>query len=202
ATPELLHGMEAVAVEEKRWPDARALTVRLVDQFPRNPAAPAALGEVGIAAGAAAEWPLARDMYGMLAARYPTSPARQAGRIVYAEALLRTGASADARRELESLATAFPPGNAGRARSLQLLAESQEATADRAGAAKPYASFAAEYPGEQGAPTAELGVGRLLQADGKWAEARPHYERALKDGGSAIAAEAAYRLGEGLREAG
>src|SRR5262245_12646649 len=54
ATPELLHGMEAVAVEEKRWPDARALTVRLVDQFPRNPAAPAALGEVGIAAGAAA----------------------------------------------------------------------------------------------------------------------------------------------------
>jgi TolA-binding protein len=201
-TPELLHGMEAVAVEEKRWPDARVLTLRLVDQFPSNAAAPAALAEVGAAAGASAEWPLARDMYRMLAARYPTSAGRQAGRIVYAEALLRSGGAADARRELEALAAALPPGNSGRARLLPLLAEAQEATGDRAAAAKTYASFAAEYPGEQGAPAMELGVGRLLQVDGKWSEARPHFERALKDGDSAVVPEAAYRLGEGLREAG
>jgi len=202
ATPQLLRGMEAVAVEDKRWADARALTLRLVDQFPRHAAAPAALADVGAAAGASAEWPLARDMYRTLAARYPSSPERQPGRIVYAEALLRTGAPADARRELEALAGTLPPGNPGRARVLPLLAEAQEAAGDRSAATQTYARFAAEYPGERGNPAAELGVGRLLQADGKWSEARPRLERALKDGDTGIAAEAAYRLGEGLRDAG
>src|SRR5262249_52652058 len=127
---------------------------------------------------------------------------RQASRVVYAEALLRSGAPADARRELEAIAAALPAGNAGRARLLPLLAEAQDATGDRAAAAKTYASFAAEFPGEQGAPAMELGVGRLLLADGKWSEARPHLERALKEGDATVVVEAAYRLGEGLREAG
>src|SRR5206468_9499994 len=68
--------------------------------------------------------------------------------------------------------------------------------------AQTYARFATEYPGVKAAPTAELGAGRLLQADGKWSEARPMLERAVKEGDAAIAAEAAYRMGEGLRAAG
>ena len=77
--------------------------MRLADQFPRSDVTAFwRLAEVGAAAGAAEQWPLAREMYQTLAARYPSSPGREAGRVVLAEALLRTGAPADARRELES----------------------------------------------------------------------------------------------------
>src|ERR1700741_3407977 len=50
-TPNLLHGMEAVAIEGKRWPEARAVVGRLVDQFPRHPVTPEALAELVTAAG-------------------------------------------------------------------------------------------------------------------------------------------------------
>jgi len=202
-TPLLLRGMEVVAVQEKRWPDARTYTQRLVDQFPRTGLAPAALAEVGAAAGAAEQWPLAREMYETLAARYPSSPAREAGRVVFAEALLRTGAPADGRRELESFTASAAPTDPRRPRAVALLGEAQEATGDRAAAAQTYARFATENPTGKEAPGALLGAGRLIQSEGgKWDQARPLLERAVKDGDTAVAAEAAYHLGEGLRAAG
>jgi TolA-binding protein len=201
-TPHLLHGMQAVAVADKRWADARGFTLRLVEQFGRHEAAPAALA--GVAAGAAesAEWGLSREMYQMLIARYPSSPGRQAGRLAFAEALLRTGAATAARRELEAFAATAPPGDPRRARALPLLAEAQEAAGDRAAAAQTYARLATEYPGGTHAPPAEVAAGRLLLADGKWDQARPLLERAMKDGDAAVTAEAAYRMGDGLSAAG
>jgi tetratricopeptide (TPR) repeat protein len=47
-----------------------------------------------------------------------------------------------------------------------------------------------------------LGAARLLQADRKWAEARGFLERALDQSDPGLVTEAAYRLGEGLRDAG
>jgi TolA-binding protein len=202
-TPFLLRGMEAVAVQDKRWADARTLAVRLADQYPRSDVTPAALADVGAGAGAAEQWPLAREMYQTLAARYPSSPGRQAGRVVLAEALLRTGAPADARRELEGFIATASLADPRRPRAIALLGEAQEATGDRAAAAQTYARFATENPTGKEAPAALLGAGRLLQGEaGKWDEARPLLERAVKDGVTVVAAEAAYHLGEGLRAAG
>ena len=202
-TPFLLRGMEAVAVEDKRWADARTLALRLARQFPRSDVTPTALAEVGAAAGAADQWPLAREMYQALAAGYPSSADREAGRVVLGEALLRTGAPADARRELETFTASAPPGDSRRPRAMSLLGEAQEATGDRTAAAQTYARFATENPTGKEAPAALLGAGRLLQSEaGKWDQARPLLERAVKDGDAAVAAEAAYHLGEGLRAAG
>jgi TolA-binding protein len=202
-TPFLLRGMEAVAVEDKRWADARTLALRLARQFPRSDVTPTALAEVGAAAGAADQWPLAREMYQTLAAGYPSSADREAGRVVLGEALLRTGAPADARRELETFTASAPPGDSRRPRAMSLLGEAQEATGDRTAAAQTYARFATENPTGKEAPAALLGAGRLLQSEaGKWDQARPLLERAVKDGDAAVTAEAAYHLGEGLRAAG
>jgi TolA-binding protein len=201
-TPYVLRGTEALAVASKRWADARAAAQRLVNEFPSAPVTPEALADVSVAAGAAGQWPLAREMYQTLATRYPTAPAREAGRIVYAESLLRTGAAADARRELEAFAGSAAPADPRRPRAMALLAETQEATGDRAAAAQTYARYAAENPAGKEAPVALLGAGRLFQSDGKWDQARPLLDRAIKDGEANVAAEAAYHLGEGLWAAG
>jgi tetratricopeptide (TPR) repeat protein len=82
-----------------------------------------------------------------------------------------------------------------------LLAEAREATGDRAAALEIYARLGQDYPAARGAETAVLAQGRMLQADGKWDQARPLLERALDTSDPAITAEAAYRLGDGLRAA-
>jgi TolA-binding protein len=194
--------MQAVAVEGKRWTDARTLSLRLVEQFPRHETAPVALAGVAAAAGEGAEWRLSREMYQMLIDRYPASPGREAGRVVFAEALLRTGSAADARRELEAFVADAPAGDPRRARALPLLAEAQEVTGAGAAAARTYARLATEYPTVKGAPPAEVAAGRLFLAEGQWAKARPLLERAIQGGDAAVSAEAAYRMGEGLSASG
>ena len=203
-TPLLLRGMEAVAVEEKRWADARTLALRLAAPVPSlRSSRVAALAEVGAAAGASrAMAARPRDVSGargrLSVEPQPRGRARRAR-----EALLRTGAPADARRELESFTASAPPGDPRRSHAMSLLGEAQEATGDRTAAAQTYARFATEHPTGKEAPAALLGAGRLLQSEaGKWDQARPLLERAVKDGDTAIAAEAAYHLGEGLRAAG
>ena len=100
-TPRLLHGLAAVAVEEKRWPEAKTLTLRLADQFPRYEGTQAALTTLATAASQGEQWTLSRDMYAKLGERFPGSATTGANRLDYAEALLRTGAAAEARRALE-----------------------------------------------------------------------------------------------------
>jgi TolA-binding protein len=199
-TPRLIQGLAAVAVEEKRWSDARALTLRLADQFPRFDGTQPALSQLAAAAGHSGEWTLSRDMYAKLNERFPGSTTSAGNRLDYAEALLRTGGAAEARRALEAGNTAGaaqPPST----RAAMLLAEAQEATGDRAAALETYTRVAAAGTAKEKA-SGLLGQGRLLAADGKWDEARGRLEQALDVGDGAVAAEAAYRLGEGYRATG
>lgn len=200
-TVHLLHGMEAAATEGKRWSDARTIALRLVREFSTHPAAPAALAEVGAAAARDQQWPLAREMYQMLLARYPDSPGLRAGRLDLGEALLRTGAPADARREIEAF-VGSSPGDPRIPRATLLLAEAQEATGNRSAAADLYTRFATTQPAGKEAPAALMAAGRLLQGDAQWERARPLLERAIASADGEVAAEAAFRMGEGFRAAG
>jgi tetratricopeptide (TPR) repeat protein len=199
-TPRLVQALAAVAVEEKRWSDARTLTLRLADQFPRFEGTPPALTLLASAAGQNEQWALSRDMYAKLGERFPGSPTSAGNRLDYAEALLRTGGAAEARRTLETAAAAGT-GQAPSVRASMLLAEAQEATGDRAAALDTYTRVAAAGTATEKA-SGLLGQGRLLAADGKWDEARGRLEQALDAGDGAVAAEAAYRLGEGFRSTG
>jgi TolA-binding protein len=198
--PRLLHGLAAVAAEEKRWPEAKTLTLRLADQFPKYEGTQEALTSLAATAGRNEQWALSREMYAKLGERFPGSATSAANRLDYAEALLRTGAAAEARRALE----ATPGGAAAPSspRSTMLTAEAQEATGDRAGAIDTYARAIAAAGSPKDKAFGLLGQGRLLVADGKWPEARTRLEQALDAGDGAVASEAAYRLGEGLSAAG
>jgi TolA-binding protein len=200
-TPHVLRGLDAVAVEEKRWTDARVLTLKLVDQFPNHDAAPAALASVAAAATRGEEWALARELFARLAARYPGSPGALEGRLDYDEALLRTGAVAEARQDLDAFVNASP-GDPRMPRAIILLAEAQEASGERAGALELYRRFAHDYPQAPEMPWALLGEGRVLQVEGKWSEARGFLERALDNGDARVVTQAAYQLGDGLRLTG
>src|SRR5258705_10435020 len=96
-TPRLVHALAAVAIEEKRWSDARTLTLRLADQFPRYEGTQPALTQLAAAAGQGEQWALSRDMYAKLGERFPGIPASAGNRLDYAEALLRTAGAAPAR---------------------------------------------------------------------------------------------------------
>jgi tetratricopeptide (TPR) repeat protein len=199
-TPRLLHGLAAVAAEEKRWPEAKTLTLRLADQFPRYEGTQAALTTLATAASQGGQWTISREMYAKLGERFPGSATTGANRLGYAEALLRTGAAAEARRALEPAAGgAAAPATA---RATMLMAEAQEATGDRAAALDTYARAAAAAGSPKDKAFGLLGQGRLLVADGKWDEGRDRLEQALDAGDGAVAAEAAYRLGEGYRATG
>ncbi len=198
-TPNVLRGMEAVAADEKRWGDARELALRLANEFP--PYGAAALAHVGAAAGADRQWRLAREMYETLSTRYPNHPDGLAGRLVFGEAFLRTGAPADARRELEAFVKTSP-GDPRMPRALILLAEAQEAAGNRAAAVELYKRVDRDYPISTEEGMILLRAARLLQADGRWGEARGFLERALGQSDIRLVTEAAYRLGEGLRAAG
>jgi TolA-binding protein len=198
-TPRLLHGLAAVAAEEKRWPEAKTLTLRLADQFPRYEGTQAALTGLASAASQGEQWTLSREVYAKLGERFPGSATTGASRLDYAEALLRTGAAAEARRALEPAPGAAP---AASPRATMLMAEAQEATGDRAAALDTYARAAAAAGSPKEKAFGLLGQGRLLVADGKWDEARGRFEQALDAGDGAVASEAAYRLGEGYRATG
>jgi TolA-binding protein len=200
-TPHLLRGMGSMAAEDKRWPEARDLALRLTSRFPGHRAGAQALVDVGTAAAADAQWKLVREMYERLAKGYPAQVAGMGDRLAFAEALLRTGAPADARRELESFVKSSR-ADPRMPRALVLLAEAQEATGNRAAALDIYTRLGREYPREKEAGTVLLSAARLLQADGRWGEARPILERALDQGDARLVGEAAFQLGEGLRAAG
>jgi TolA-binding protein len=200
-TPYLLFGMEAVAADEKRWAEARELAVRLTTRFPSHTAAPAAVADLAGASGADAQWALAREMFEVLRVRYPGHAQSPASRLVFGEALLRTGAPAEGRRELEAFVRGAPR-DPRLPHALLLLAEAQEATGDRAAALELYQRVNRDYPGAAKEGQALVGAARLLQTDGKWAQARALLDRAIDQGDGGQVAEAAYRLGEGLRGAG
>lgn len=199
-TPGVLLGMSAVATQSKSWPEARELAVKLSTRFPQHDATPAGLAEVGTAASADGQWALSREMFETLAKRYPNYRASSEAHLAFAEALLRTGAPVDARRELDVFMKAAPR-DPRMPDALLLLAQAQEASNNRTGALDTYMRIDREYPSKAGAG-ALLGTARLLQNEGRWDEARERLKRVINQDDPKVVVEAAYRLGEGLRTAG
>jgi TolA-binding protein len=198
-TPNVLAAAAAVAANEARWKDARALAMRAVNEFPMSDAAPAALSLMGAAAARAGEWPLARESFQLLTGRYPGYKTGREARLAYAEALYRTGALAEAQVRLQEFIDASPK-DPELPRALVLLGRTHEARGDGPAAIDVYKRVEREYPAFQG--VALLGNARVLMLAGNWDEAHPLLDRAVEAGDEAVAAEAAYRLGEGLRGAG
>ena len=201
-TPAMLLGMTVAAAGEKRWPEAREMAAKLQARFPQSEAASAALADVGATAAADGQWPLTREMYEALFRKNPAHPGIAAGRLGFGEALLRTGAPADAKRELDAFTAATPVADPRMPRALLLLAQANEATGNRAAAVDLYARVERDYPNHKEQGTVLLNSARLLQADGKWPAARTQLERAIEQADTQVVTEAAYRLGEGLRAAG
>jgi TolA-binding protein len=200
-TPSLLLGMEAVAAREKNWNEARELVRRLTSRFPNHEATPAAIADLAAAAGANEQWPLARQMYETASRRYPAYRGAPEGRLTLAESMLRTGAPAEARRELEAFVKASPR-DPRLPEALLLLAQAQEAVGDRTAALDTYERLDREFPDGKQRGVVMLGMGRLLQAEGKWIEADRLLRRVLDQDDPRPVVEAAYRLGEGLRQDG
>lgn len=199
--PPLLYALAAVAVEDRRWDEARGLTLRLVQEHPASEPADDALFRLGAGAAADRQWALAREAFQLLESRYPKSPLVGEIRLGLAEALLRGGALAEARSRLEAF-VASGSGDPRLAGALRLLAEAREAAGDWRGALQAYSRFVDEFPKAEGAMAALLAQARLLLRAGRWGEARRSLERAVAGADEALAVEAAFRLGEGLRARG
>src|SRR5262245_45088875 len=198
-TPALLAASASLAAEEGRWKDAQALSTRVATEFPRSDAAPAALSDVATAAAHANEWPLANETFKTLVDKYPSYKKGTDTRLDYAEALVRTGAYAEAKTKLTEFIDASPR-DPELPRALLLLGRTQEALGDGAGAAEQYKRVERDFPAQQMA--AQLGSARVLLLAGNWDEARPILERVMANGDPDLASEAAFRLGEGHRAAG
>ena len=199
-TPYVLGATALVAADERKWKEARGAALRLVKEFPDSAATPVVLAQVGASAGRGGEWTLASDVLQTLATRYPTHGDARDVRLDYAEALVRTGAMAEARGRLQAFVDTSPPEDPALPRALLLLGRSFETAGDQPQATDLYARVTRDHPAWQGAAT--LGQARVLMIDGKWAEAQPLFERALSASDAQVATEAAYRLGEGYRAAG
>ncbi|MBI4588848.1 MAG: tetratricopeptide repeat protein [Candidatus Rokubacteria bacterium] len=199
--PPLLYVLAAVAVEDKNWSEARTLTLRLLGEYPGSEPVAGALFRLGAGASAGEQWLLAREAFQLLEDRYPKSPLAEDSRLGLSEALLRSGAAAEARGRLEAFVVSAS-GDPRLPRALFLLGQAREAAGDRAAALEAYSRFLTEYPSSERSMTARLAQGRLLQQAGRWDQARETLERALTGPDLALAVEAAFRLGEGFRARG
>jgi TolA-binding protein len=198
--PSLLHGLVLLMAADRGWADTRtaALTVRLVDEFPGYPPAPALLARVGDAAAGAGQWPIARRAWETMLARAPGAMGRRA-RVGLGEALLRTGATAQGRAQLEQAAMG---GDDEAARALQLLIELYTAGGDRRAALAAYDRLLQEHPRLPRSAPSLLAHAQLLEELGQGRRARPVLQKIVERGQGEVAAEAAYRLGQALSAEG
>jgi TolA-binding protein len=196
-TPYLAHGFVSVAAASRGWSDVVVdkLTSDLVDDFPSYPAAPVLLSRVAASAAASAQWPTARRVYERLLARYPGTPVGRTARVEFAEALFRTGATAQARAQsLQAVAS----GEDVAPRALLLLARIDEAGGRRRDALDAYDRLLREYPRFDRSAESLLTHARLLEDAGEKERAREVLGRVAREGSGEVAAEAAYRLARAL----
>jgi TolA-binding protein len=192
--PYALHGLVVLGAEARGWSDALVGTLagRLVDEFPAYPPAPTLLARVAAAAGSAGHWLRARRAYESLVAGYPAASLGERARLDFAEALFRTGATAEARAQLERhVAT---PGGAQTPRALLLMAELAEATGDRRAALAAYDRLLRDYPRLERSTPSLVSHARLLEDSGEAERARALWTRVVGQTNGAVAGEAAYRL--------
>jgi hypothetical protein len=199
--PYVLHGLVVLGATQRGWTDpvVASLAGRLLDGFPSYPPAPALLARVGAAAVTAGHWPTVRDAYGALVSRAPADGFARSVRVDLAEALLRTGAPAEARRHL---ANGVAAGERDAPRALLVRAEAAEALGDRRAALADYDRLLTEHPAVPRSPQSLLAHARLLEQAGQPARARPVLERVVAQSRGDAVPEAAYRLAVMHSEAG
>jgi TolA-binding protein len=196
ATPYLLHAVVLLAAQ-RGWaePLTGTLASRLVEDFPSYPPAPHLLARVADAASIAGRWSLARQSWETIHARAPLAMGR-GERLRLAEAQLRTGESTQARRQLEQLAMG---GGEEAPRALLLLAQTDAAAGDRRAALAAYERLQDAYPRFPRPAESLLAQAQLLADLGQHGRARPLLQKAVEVSGGDVAAEAAFRLGQGFQ---
>jgi tetratricopeptide (TPR) repeat protein len=199
-TPLVLRGLVGLAADDGRWTEAASLSSRLVEGFQAYPGTEAVLARVAARAASDQQWPVARDLYGQLVARYRDQSLDRKARLDFAEALVRTGAPEAAQAELSSVLDAGDRDQAPRA--LYLLASAREALGRPQEALALQERLARDYAGTEWAADGMLPRARLLQSLGRSREARPLLETVVQGTDGEPFAEAAFRLGQISREAG
>jgi TolA-binding protein len=199
--PPLLYVLAALALEDGKWSEARALTLRLLNDYPGSDAADDALFRLGTGTSAGGQWALAREAFQLLEDRYPKSALAEDVRLGLAEALLRSGAVAEARGRLEAFVVQGS-GDPRLPKALHLLAQAREAAGNRPTAIEAYSRLVTDYPSSEWTPAGRVAQGRLLLQEGRWDEGRQALDQALAGSDEAVAVEAAFTLGEGFRARG
>jgi tetratricopeptide (TPR) repeat protein len=164
--PYVLHGLTLLAAADGGWSDDVVVTLvhRLADVSPSYPAAPSLLTRVATAAASAGQWPTARRSYEELVARYPDSALSAGARVDFAEALVRVGAKAEARTQLEQVVTVA--GDYG-PRALRLLSEVEETLGPSDRTRPLLQRIVNETSDREVAGEAAYRVGRLLSTQGQ-----------------------------------
>jgi TolA-binding protein len=198
--PYTLHGLVLLTASDRGWADVLAGTLasRLLEDFPSYPAASALLTRVATAAAASGQWPVARRAYETLLARAPAAAVGRGARVGFAEALFRTGATAEAQAIAQSVAGAGEEAP----RALLLLAEIHEAAGERGAALTVYDRLLREHPRAERSPRSLLAHVRLLEESGQASRTRPVLRRLVEVSSGEVAAEGAYRLAQSLRAEG
>jgi tetratricopeptide (TPR) repeat protein len=194
--PAVIHGLIAIAVEDRRWSEADALAARLVEAFPDYGVAPLLLARVAEGAVRAQQWAVARAAYGRLASRYPRHELSRSARLDLAEALVRTGAAREAGAELEGIAAGAPREPAD-GRALLLLVDVSEALGDHARALHGYEVLRRDHPALVESAPRRLAYAALLEQAQQRAQARTVLEDLLARTTGETHAETCLRLARG-----
>jgi TolA-binding protein len=199
--PYVLHGVALLVALDRGWADPLVgnLVNRIVAVDAAYPPAPELLAKVGAAAASAGQWPVARQAYQALFARYPGTATARRSEFEFADALFRTGSIVEARAQAERAVSA---GGANGPRALLLLAEIGEASGDETTALGAYDRLLRDYPKMTRSPQSLLAHARLLQHAGQMDRARSVLQTVVARADGEVAAEASYRLAQTLSAAG
>jgi TolA-binding protein len=197
----VLHALSLVGAGERGWADASvaSLVQQLVDGWPSYPAAPALLARVAAAASSGGQSPVARHAYETLIARYPGTAVASTARVDLAEALVRAGDRAAARKQLKEAIAARGDATP---RALLLLAQVEEQLGNRREALAAYDRVLTDYPRLERSATSVLAHARLMEAAGQPERARALLQRIVDASTGDVAAEASYRIGRILSAQG
>jgi tetratricopeptide (TPR) repeat protein len=189
--PYVLHGLSVIGAADRRWSDVTVATLvnRIVEGWPSYPPAPMLLERVASAAATAGQWPVARQAYETLIARYPA--AATTARMALAEALVASGAGAEARVHLQH---AIAAGGETGARALLLLAQVEETLGNHDASLAAYDRLLREHPRTELPVTNLISLAQRLESSGRADAARLLLERIVKTAEGEVAAEASYHI--------
>jgi len=202
STPRVLHGLILVAAEDKAWPEVQTLSSRLADQFPGYPPAAELLVWVAGRAVSEQQWAIVRTSYEQAIAHYRNTALAPEAQVDFAEALYRTGATAQARVELTRFMETAPRAQEA-PRALYLLAEVHEALDEPREALAAYERLRRNFPRAEWTAESLLPHARLLQyAIGQQKQARALLEEIVQRAEGEALTEASFRLAQVLAAEG